>query len=186
MSLVACHRVGTSGKVVAFEPSPPLVQLLQYHKKVNGFHQMEILSKAVADSGNRLVPFYLLDSGDSFLNSLIDHPVDASASWTGRKSVMHVETITLDEFCKMTNLHPNVVKIDIEGGELLAVHGCTGLLKECRTAFIVAMHPTWLPKGQKAEELFDLFRVHGYKIRASQFVQYEGADFGDYLFVPDH
>lgn len=156
MSLVACHCVGASGKVVAFEPSPLLVELLQYNKKANGFHQMEILSKAVADSDNRLLPFYLFDSGDSFLNSLIDHPVEASASWSGQKSVTHVETVTLDGFCKMTNLYPRAVKIDVEGGELLALYGCTRLLKECRNAFI-----------------------------ASQFVKYDGADFGDYLFVPD-
>lgn len=185
MSLVACHRVGATGKVVAFEPSPPLVELLQYNKKANRFHQMEVLSKAVADSDNRLVPFYLLNRGDSFLNSLIDHPVDVSAGWTGQKSVTHVETVTLDEFCKMTKLRPNAVKIDVEGGELLALYGCTELLKECRSAFIVAVHPTWLPKGQNSVELFDLFRVHGYKIAASQFVQYDGADFGDYLFIPD-
>ena len=185
MSLVACHRVGASGKVVSFEPSPPLVRLLQYNKKVNRFEQMEILSKAVADSDNRLVPFYLLNSGDSFLNSLIDHPVDAWASRTGQKTVTHVETVTLDEFCKMTKVHPNAVKIDVEGGELLALYGCTGLLKECRTAFIVAVHPPWLPKGQNAVDLFDLFRAHGYKIAASQVVQYDSADFGDYLFVPD-
>lgn len=186
MSFVACHRVGARGKVVAFEPAPPLVELLRYHKKLNRFHQMEILAKAVADSDNRLVPFYLLNRGDSFLNSLVDHPLDASANWTGQKSVTHVETVTLDEFCKMTNLHPNAVKIDVEGGELLVVQGSLGLLKKCRAAFIVAVHPTWLPKGQTDEELFDLFRVHGYKLAGSQVVPYDGADFADYLFVPNN
>jgi FkbM family methyltransferase len=185
MSLLACHRVGASGKVVAFEPSPPLAKLLQYNKKVNGFRQMEIVSKAVADSDNSLVPFYLVDGGDSFLNSLINHPVDASTSRTGQKSVIQVETVTLDEFCKVTDLHPKAVKIDIEGGELLALQGCAGLLKDRRTAFIVAVHPTWLPAGQKVVELFDLFRALRYRIAASQFVRYDGADFGDYLFVPD-
>jgi FkbM family methyltransferase len=186
MSLVACHCVGARGNVVAFEPSPPLVELLQYNKKANRFHQMEIVSKAVADSDNRVVPFYLEDRGESFLNSLVDHMVEATASLTAQRSTIQVETVTLDEFCRMTNLHPNAVKIDVEGAELLALHGCRGLLKKCRTAFIVAVHPTWLPQGHKAMEIFEFFRVHGYKVVASQFVQYDGADFGDYLFVPDH
>jgi FkbM family methyltransferase len=185
MSLVACHCVGTKGKVVAFEPSPPLVELLQYNKKINRFHQMEIVTKAVADCDNRVVPFYLVECGDTFLNSMVEHAVEVTAGLTGQKSMMEVETVTLDEFCKMRNLHPNVVKIDVEGGELLALNGSRALLKECSTAFIVAVHPTWLPQGQKAAELFDLFRVHGYKVVASQCVQYDGADFGDYLFVPD-
>jgi hypothetical protein len=59
-------------------------------------------------------------------------------------------------------------------------------LKECRTAFIGAVYPTWLPQGQNVMEVFDLFRVHGYKVIASQLVQYDGADFGDYLLVPGH
>jgi len=185
MSLVACHCVGAKGKVVAFEPSPLLVETLEYNKKANRFRQMEIVRKAVADSDDGVVPFYLVDRGDTFLNSLVEHPVEVSGGLTGQKSIMQVETVTLDEFCKMTNLHPDAVKIDIEGGELLALQGSRGLLKEGRTAFIVAVHPTWLPQGQKAADLFELFRVHGYKVAASQCVQYEGAEFGDYLFVPD-
>ena len=146
---------------------------------------MQILAKAVSDSDNKLVPFYLSNSGDSFLNSLIDHPVDAPANCIMPKSVMHVETITLDEFCKITNLRPNAVKIDVKGGELFAVRGSIGLLQEYRAAFMVAVHPTWLPQGQRAEELFELFRMHRYKLAGSQCVRYDGADFGDYLFVPD-
>jgi hypothetical protein len=40
---------------------------LQYNKKASRFRQMEIVSKAVADSDGRVVPFYLVDRGDSFL-----------------------------------------------------------------------------------------------------------------------
>ena len=185
MSLFACHCVGARGKVVAFEPSPPLVELLQYNKKANRFHQMDIVSKAVADSDDRLVPFYLLNRGDSFLNSLVDHRTEAAASLARQESTIQVQTVTLDEFCRRTKLQPAAVKLDIEGAELLALQGCRQLLKECRTKFIVAVHPTWLPQGQEAVELFELFRVHKYKVAASQFVQYDGADFGDYLFVPN-
>lgn len=184
MSLAACHCVGPTGKVVAFEPSPPLVECLQYTKKLNRFHQMEIVSKAVADSDYRVLPFYLVNSGDSFLNSLVEHRTDPTASPAKQKSTIQVQTITLDEFCKTTNLRPNVVKIDVEGAELLALQGCTRLLKERRATFIVAIHPTWLPQGQNASELFDLFRDQGYKVSASQLVPYDGADFGDYVFVP--
>jgi len=149
MSLVACHCVGATGKVVAFEPSRPLVEFLEYNKKANGFRQMEIVPKAVADSDDRVVPFYLVHRGDSSLNSLIDHRTESTASQTEQRSTIQVDTITLDQFCRMTNSHPDAVKIDVEGAELLVLQGCSLLLREGRTAFIVALHPTWLPDGQE-------------------------------------
>jgi FkbM family methyltransferase len=184
MSMAACHCVGGKGKVVAFEPSPLLVELLQYNKKANRFRQMEIVAKVVADADGRVVPFYLVDRGDSFLNSLVDHRTEPTGGSAERKTTIQVETITPDDFSKITNTYPNAVKVDVEGAELLVLQGSRELLKECRAAFIVSVHPTWLPPGQNVTEVFDLFRVHRYKVAASQLVQYDGADFGDYLLVP--
>jgi FkbM family methyltransferase len=186
MSLAACHCVGKDGKVVAFEPSPSLVKFLQYHEKANGFDQMEIVSKAVADSDDQTVPFYILDGGESFMNSLVNHRTDATSSLGERGAILQVQTTTLDRYCAETRLHPNAVKIDVEGAELMVLRGGTSLLKECRAAFIVAVHPTWLPEGQQASEIFELFRTHGYAVAASEIVRYEGADFGDYVFLPSH
>jgi FkbM family methyltransferase len=183
MSLVACDQVGGKGKVVAFEPSPPLVECLRYNKKANRLHQMEIVSKAVSDSGVRAVPFYVVNRGDSFLNSLIDHR--NAAVPISETVAIGAETVSLDEFCEASKLRPDVVKIDIEGAELLALRGSGGLLRECRTTFIVAVHPCWLPQGQDAAEIFDLFRLYGYKVSASEIVLHEGIEFGDYLFVPE-
>ena len=183
MSMVACQRVGAKGKVVAFEPAPPLVECLKYNKKVNRLGQMDIVAKAVADSGGRKVPLYAVNRGDSYLNSLVDHragPVPKAVTGT-----VEVETISLDEFCERTKLHPDVVKIDVEGAELLVLRGATRLAEERRTTFIVAVHPCWLPEGQEAAEIFELFRVHGYKVVESAIVPYEGVEFGDYVFAPD-
>jgi len=185
MSLAACHRVGATGKVVAFEASPPLLELLSYNKKANGFHQMEIVPKAVADSDDRALPFHLVNHGNSFLNSLVDHGLEPAASLDRRPSVIQVQTVTLDEFCQNRNVRPNVVKIDVEGAELIVLRGCKHLLGQRRTSFIVAVHPTWLPGDQKAKELFDLFQVHGYRMVRSRAARYDGADFGDYVFVPE-
>jgi FkbM family methyltransferase len=183
MSLVACRCVGAKGRVVAFEPSPPLLHLLQYNKQVNRFHQMEIVPKAVADSHGCVESFFLENDGFSSLNSMIDHREELTAGPAERKATIQVETTTLDEFCKMTNLQPKAVKIDVEGAELRVLRGGQCLLKERRTTFIVAVHPTWLPEGQSATQIFDLFHFHGYRV-AEQKV-WEGGDFGDYLFVPD-
>jgi FkbM family methyltransferase len=145
---------------------------------------MEIVAKAVADSDGQVVRLYVANEGNSFQNSLIDHRFGARATVAGEKPTIDVETVSLDEFCRTTNIEPDVVKIDIEGAEMLALRGCGGILQERRASFIVAIHPTWLPEGQNAKQIFDLFHLHGYNLADSQTVEYEGADFGDYLFVP--
>jgi FkbM family methyltransferase len=185
MSLAACHRVGAKGKVVAFEPSPPLLECLQYNKKANRFEQLEIVAKAVSESDGQLVPFYVANGGDSFLNSLFDHPMELVAGVPEQKGTIEVQTVTLDEFSKTRRLQPDLVKIDVEGAELLVLQGCQRILAEHRPRFIVAVHPTWLPPGQKSAELFALFQSHGYRVTASEAVRYDGADFGDYVFAPN-
>jgi FkbM family methyltransferase len=184
MSLVGCRCVGVKGRVVAFEPAAALVQCLEYNKRLNRLGQMEIVVKAVADEDGRTVPLYVVNRGESFLNSLVDHAMEsADESGTARKSSVKVETVTLDGFCAARGLRPDLVKIDVEGTELLALRGARRLLEDGRAKFIVAMHPTWLPQGQTAEEAFEIFRAAGYRTVRSQVTRYEGADFGDYLFV---
>jgi FkbM family methyltransferase len=184
MSMTACRSVGITGKVVAFEPSPPLIEILQYNKKANRLQQMEIVPKAVADSAGETATFYLENRGNSFLNSLVVHS-NESARALPENSTIQVQTVSLDDYCAKAKLQPNAVKIDIEGEELLALRGCSRLLKECKPDFIVAIHPTWLPAGQKAAEIFEMFNDCGYKLADCHAVEYEGADFGDYLFVSD-
>src|SRR5581483_9280385 len=49
ISLIAAHRVGSSGHVIAFEPAPALSELVTYHKRINRLPQIELVSKAVCD-----------------------------------------------------------------------------------------------------------------------------------------
>jgi FkbM family methyltransferase len=181
MSLAACQRVGPKGKVVAFEPSQPLLDLLAYHKEVNRFRQMEIVPKAVGNAHNELVRFHLVNGGESFLNSLVEHPV---AEVNGKRSEIQVACVTLDNFCEEHRLRPDLVKIDVEAAELLVLQGCKRLLRERHCIFIVAIHPTWLPANQRAGEVFELFQAHGYQIARHEEVVYDGAYFGDYIFMP--
>ena len=97
---------------------------------------------------------------------------------------MPVETTTLDVFYQETQLIPAAVKIDVEGAELLVLEGAKTLLTHHRPILMIAVHPTWLPPGQTASQLFALLRSFGYQVIDSKVVRYEEAEFGDYLCVP--
>src|SRR2546421_5533711 len=63
IAIAAARRVGRSGRVVAFEPSPALIDILSYHKRVNRLAQIEIVPKAVSNIDSGAVPFFLVNKG---------------------------------------------------------------------------------------------------------------------------
>ena len=183
MSMVAARRIGRRGSVVAFEPSPPLVDFLYYHKRMNHLTQMEIVSKVVTKEDIAAIPFTLVGNGDSFMNSLVG--IEEVKSDPRGTSVIHVEATTLDSYSQQTGLIPTMIKIDTEGAELWVCQGARRLLSQNKPVLIIATHPTWLPEGQKIEELFTLLEGYGYRIVASDTLRYKNTDFGDYLCIAE-
>jgi FkbM family methyltransferase len=181
MSMVAARRIGSNGRVVAFEPSPLSVDFLRYHKRVNRLTQMEIVPKAVTRDDAVTTPFILIGNGDAVMNSLVE--IEEVKSDPRGSNPIQVEAITLDSYTQQTGLVPTMIKIDTEGAELWVCEGAKRLLAENHPALIIATHPTWLPKGQKIEDLFALLTSYGYRIVASEIFRYKNTDFGDYLCV---
>ncbi|MBT9331594.1 FkbM family methyltransferase [Paracidobacterium acidisoli] len=183
MSIVAARKTGRAGRVVAFEPSPPSVEFLSYHKTVNRLSQLDIIPKAVTNRDDAGIPFYLVGDGNAFMNSLFG--TDTPEISARGKSVIEIETITLDTFSRQSGLIPHLIKIDAEGAEIWVCEGAKHLLAHNHPALIIAIHPLWLPEGQKIEDMFKLLSSFGYRIVDSDIYKYNGADFGDYLFVAD-
>lgn len=183
MSLAAARRTGRRGRVVAFEPSPPLIEYLAYHKRMNRLTQMEIVAKAVTNRDASRVPFSLIGNGDSSMNAVFGTGGQGDPSQG--ESVIEIETITLDSFSRQSGLVPDVIKIDVEGAELWVCEGAREVIAERRPALILATHPLWLPEGQRIEDLFELLSGYDYRIVDSDIQKYKGTDYGDYLCVAD-
>jgi FkbM family methyltransferase len=169
--------------VVAFEPSPSSVDFLKYHKRVNRLAQMEIVPKAVSAVDRQRVPFNLVGDGNAVMNSLVE--IEEAKNSLRGISAIEVESITLDSYSQRSGLVPAMIKIDCEGSELWVCEGATRLLSEIRPALIIATHPTWLPDGQKIEDLFTMLNDRGYRVAGSEIISYQDTDFGDYLFLAD-
>lgn len=183
LSMAAAWQTGSSGKVVAFEPSPILVRYLRYHKRVNCLAQMEIVPKAVTKADSESTPFILKGNGNSVLNSLVD--IGEAEDGPRESTVIPVEAITLDSYSRQTGLVPSMIKIDAEGAEVWVCEGARRLLAQCRPALIIATHPAWLPTGQKIEDLFALLSTYGYRVVSSDKLQYKKDEFRDYLFLAE-
>lgn len=126
---------------------------MRYNKKANRFRQMEFVRKAVSDSTGPNATFYLENRGNSADRTTAKFPTEP-------RTTIRALAVSLDDDDAKAHLGPDVRKIGMEGAELLALRGCSSRLKQHRPAIIVAIHPTWLPTGPKAAEVFEMFRDH--------------------------
>ncbi len=117
-SLLAAALVGPEGKVFAFEPEPQNYDLLQKNIKANGFTNVVPLRKGVQDKPGT-AKFYV-------------HP-ERSELHSVRKlgkgaKVIVTEAGGLDDF--MGGQRVDIVKIDVEGGEMAVLEGMGRLIGE--------------------------------------------------------
>jgi len=112
-TLLAARQVGARGKVYAFEPDPRNYELLSENLRVNHVDsRVMCLPKAVSSKAG--IQRFFLHGGDQSRSSLIP-------SGGGHKSTV-VTTVVLDDFLDR-NLQVDVIKMDVEGGEVNALRG---------------------------------------------------------------
>lgn len=181
-SLYASRLVGKQGRVIAFEASPANAFCLEYHRRKNGLSQMEIVAAAVTDQSGGDLMFHLLNGGASTSNS-----IQCGEAYASSQATLPVTDVTVP----MTNLDhhagrhvPDLVKIDIEGAEMLALLGAGELMAGRRPPIILAAHPTWLPNGETPEQLIELLHLRGYEIFDTEGRKAERLEFTDYLCLP--
>lgn len=181
VSMWTLPLVGQEGAVYSFEPSPANLSILQWHRTINNFSQWTIVPKAVSDEDAVERQFFLIDSGDSPMNSLTTG-VSGKPLMEGRDvGKISTQTITLDTFCREVGVRPDLVKIDVEGAELLVLRGAGSLLGESYPTIILAIHPYWLPTGQSTAQIVELLKAYGYTVFNSKGNPVETLSSGEYL-----
>ena len=152
-ALVAAKKVGKEGKVYAFEPDPDRYKLLRKNIELNGFTNIEALEIGCSDE-------------DGYVNYDCNTKIPLLGEYKGKyvPKFIRIKTVTVDSFLKLKNLTPKIIKIDIEGWELLALRGMQNTLEKNITLFL-ELHPTFLPKGQDdIEEIIKLLDEKKFKI----------------------
>jgi len=135
VTLLLARTVGAAGRVYAFEALPANVDRLSENIALNNLGgRVTIIPGAVADA-SRPVRFWVGPSG----------AMGKAEGSAGRESEggdsLEVSGISLDDFIyRDGNPPPQVVKMDIEGGEVLALRGMTHLLGTERPLVLLELH----------------------------------------------
>jgi FkbM family methyltransferase len=148
-TLLSSARVGPQGHVFAFEPSPRNLQILRKHVAINNRANVTIIGAAVGDQTG----MQRFDPGDdSFTGGLY------------RDRGFEVNVITLDGmFDDGLLLPPDIIKMDIEGGEAAALQGATKLISKAHPLIFLSTHGPQV-HAQCSEILKDL----GYNLSCIQ------------------
>ncbi len=157
MTLLAAALVGPTGRVIAVEPNPDNVQLLYQGIVLNRFHNVEVLPLAAAD---RFAVLSMSDASNTILDTV---PEDDSAT-------RYVQSVVLDDRLRELS-RLDLIKLDIEGYELVALRGLERSVARHRPTLVVEFNPRCLERqGHEPADLLSWLLERYPQVRAvSQF-----------------
>jgi FkbM family methyltransferase len=160
-ALAAAALVGTSGSVVAFEPTPASASLVRRNVTLNGLGNRVRLEEAAVTDRPGTVSFTA--SGTSSQNALSTiAPFKGSSA--ARPDTLHVRAVALDAY--FDPKRRTVAKIDVEGAELLVLRGARALLASPARVFVELHAWGWQGVEQGWAELQEIAAAAGRSIVA--------------------
>jgi FkbM family methyltransferase len=132
LSILMSRLVGPRGVVCSFEASRRIVDKCQYNLVVNGCHNTQLFHQAVFSRSGEILKIY----HGSHLNDTV---VAAHANTANYDTV---ETNTLNDFVGHFELHPKLIKMDIEGAEYDALVGAREVLVQDQPILVLEQQPS--------------------------------------------
>ena len=157
-TLLASKRVGSSGRVISFEPSPRERRALRLHLALNLCWNVTTQGLALGNEDAES-DLFVVEDWAAGCNSL--RPPDVPAA----TSVIRVHVVRLDDWLHNHRIdRVDFIKLDVEGGELAALQGATQMLERKPRPVILAevQDVRTLPWGYPAREIIDHLRNKGY------------------------
>ncbi len=144
-SLMFATLVGSGGCVFAFEPNPQNVARIKEHLNCNSLFLDRVVVHHVAvsnENGEQTFRYSQLESeSDLGFLQVSGIPSERFSKKTYESfSVATVPVRTLDRLVLELNAFPNVIKIDVEGAEVLVLQGAQNLLKQHKPMLLIEVH----------------------------------------------
>ena len=148
--LASRHRDPTC-QIIAFEPHPRSAVELQTQITLNGITNAQVVQAALSD---RTGTIEFADTGSAIGQKLAAVNDSHAAART-----LTVPTMTLDQAADQF-APPDLIKIDVEGAELLVLAGAHNVLQTHRPTLLIEVHGP-----DKSLALYDLLRHHNYRLQ---------------------
>ena len=154
-TLLAAKLVGSKGKVYSFEPEPRNYGYLLKNIQLNGYDHVIASQKAVADRPGTVKLFFCrYDTGHHTIQKYDGIQAYRPDFVDVMKEFVEVEQVSLDDYFKGIMTPVNVIKMDVEGAEMLALAGMEQLIKRNKNlVMLIEFFPLLIREmGQPPEE----------------------------------
>jgi len=153
-------KVGSKGKVIAFEPQAILCDYLKNLCKRLGLNNVTIENKGVSSVEQTTILYVPNIGKDSSPGATLNSSkIDKSDS-----EKLDIELITLNKYFKNHGeVIPQLIKVDVEGHELSVFKGCENILKENNVKLIFECEQRHLSNSGSIQEVFDYLNNLGYE-----------------------
>ena len=158
-TLLASKKVGPKGLVFSFEPSPRELRRLKLNLIINCCRNVRVEPSAVGSTKGTADLFVCSDQNTG-LNSLRPPAIQEQT----RK--ITVPMTTLDDYISQHGIDIDLLKIDVEGGELEVLKGAARTLhsKPPHAIMCEVQDVRTRPWGYRADEICDLLEANDYQL----------------------
>jgi len=149
-TLTASRIVGLSGRVDSFEPSPINRARLEEHLKLNAANNVRVHALA-ADTENKSLIFH------QPIGELNHGQASVFASLVPQSETVTVQAARIDQTVDQI---PDVIKVDVEGAELIALQGAEKFLQSAKPPALIIEHnhESAAAAGYRPSDLFRYLR----------------------------
>jgi FkbM family methyltransferase len=156
-TMLSASRIGPDGRVLAIEPNPANVRLLEASRRANGFEHVTVLQAAASDQLGLLALHAAHSNG--MTGELQGELADIAASVT-------VPCVEVDRVAPADRT-VSLIKMDVEGAEGLALRGALKTIDRDRPRVIAEFDPINLQgvSRMSGRDFLGLMTSRGYGVR---------------------
>ncbi|GAA6130729.1 FkbM family methyltransferase [Halopseudomonas sabulinigri] len=147
-----------SSRIFAFEPIPSTVEIMEKNIRLNHLENIQAVCMGVFNKVDELDFLFAPDvSGATSLK--------LTGQDRGRTSIQNVacQTTTIDVFCATHDIVPSLLKIDVEGAELMVVEGAQETLHSTPIILMELLRKWSKAFGYHPNDVFALLGNYGYQ-----------------------
>lgn len=184
-SMLASRLVEDQGQVHSFEPTPWTFNLLT---KNTIDHKNVFLNNYAVSDKKEIIEFFDYGPGFGAFNTSDQNGAPALHR---HKTLVKVNTISIDEYCREHSLKPDFIKLDAEGAEYLILRGMKETLRVVRPiiSLEVAGDAQWKENREKSFALLSEYKYRPYDIQVDGSLKphevREEYTYDNLIFLPD-